>query len=1479
MKKGLKRALSVILSTVMAASSITFAGVTTVFADESVSITTTGGWYEAAYAEWQEVTGAEKYNAYYKVSGESNFTKIDDELVRGTRADVLGLKGGTSYNIKIVPVINGVEDESKAAVTDNIDVTAFAREGFAFSNGKTTGGYNEDGTVPENAQIIYVSDANKDTVEADVIINTDKGTVAHCTGISGILLAREKNGAETTPLIIRIDGVMSAPTSGSYTDGGSNNKSNSGIDSAGLLNIKSTQNVTIEGIGYESGITGFGLNIRDDSNIEIRNMRLGEQKDDCVSVQTDNDHIWIHHNDFYIGADGGGDKRKGDGSCDVKANSTYATVDYNHFHNTGKTSLGGMTSDKSNFFLTYHHNWYDTSGSRHPRARTGSIHVYNNYFDHNYSGGIAACLGASVFSEGNYFEDTVRPMFMAGQGNDIKSAGDSFSSSENGGVIKSYNNKITTCEEGTITYIDGDLKTVTKTCTGCTYWNGASKTMEVIADRTDFESKVSAEKREKGNYPDAYQADSRDEKVPSSFATLQGGNTYNNFDTDPSIMADYVANVQSPDVAKADVMANSGALKKGQSNVVIPDPTDPTSGTTASTTTTEAQTETTTEAVTETTTQAVPSTPVEIGEAVTGFVSDDTADTGNGISVTYNEKTDSWSLVDTSATAAAEITIPFAEQTSGKIIISGTAEPSTTASKWVFVQIRGTKEDGSASEIIGFGGGSNKTDLSVRVNGASAYTKIGTLEAKSYEYTIIFDLDNKTAEVTIDGITNTYNVDVASISSLYSTTSKTGSRNVTVSVPYVGVIGDAPVVTTTEATTEVTTLVTTTEATTEATTKEITTEASSETTTENVNPDPGFVYGDVDRNGTREILDCAILIDQIRNGYVEPVSGINDVTMDGKVDTADVATILQKILNSSYKMPCEPDEEYTTETTTEATTAEATTATPTTEATTEATTETTTETPAENPAGSLDELLNDTVKWDIGTYTANTDLGNGLTVLLDVAPVTDLASLFVARDGKTYEYSKAAESNNSMASSSNGDVIKFTAPYNGTFTIAFKVSGGKTGSVFGETVTAENGSAYYIRQYNVTAGQTYTAGLTGSKIRLFYLGYTPEGGSEETTEVTTTAVTTEATTTVATTEVTTEVTTTEATTTAVTTEVPAETTTEAVSSDSFYSFDDNPEVTKDGTSGITYTVSTKSGEVSDGLTAIASIVNGTLFLNDASATDTVKATLPLTEKTSGTVTYTAKITPSVAATKWTIVQLNGVMADDTEGEVLGIRTDGSKNYGLRVNAGSAVTATTVTSAANTQVTLVITVDFDNDTATLSVDGSSPVTVTGVDAKSITSMSFQTATGTRDLTVDDAGITDNVVEDSTEATTETPTEGTTTELPAGAVAHNFTTDGTTSTFFTIIGNLATDKGTVTYNGMVLTQCLKMETATSITFTAPSAGTLTLVFNSGDAKHNCKVDGTKLDSDANGVVTVDVEAGAHEITKRDSSNLYYMTFVAK
>ncbi len=70
---------------------------------------------------------------------------------------------------------------------------------------------------------------------------------------------------------------------------------------------------------------------------------------------------------------------------------------------------------------------------------------------------------------------------------------------------------------------------------------------------------------------------------------------------------------------------------------------------------------------------------------------------------------------------------------------------------------------------------------------------------------------------------------------------------------------------------------------------------------------PSDVYGDADGNGALEINDASELINMVINGTAE-ATDILDVNVDGKVDSADVATVLQKILNSTWLMPCEKAE-------------------------------------------------------------------------------------------------------------------------------------------------------------------------------------------------------------------------------------------------------------------------------------------------------------------------------------------------------------------------------------------------------------------------------------------------------------------------------------------------------------------------------------------------------------------------------------------
>ncbi len=472
--------------------------VATAESTSSVTVTASAGYAEGAYAEWKAVSGASGYNVY------ADGTKIDSMLIRQYascfRADALGLKAG-SHTLKIVPIISGKEDTSKAASV-NVSTIAHDRSGFAFVNGSSSGAYNDDGTLKSNATVVYVTNATKDSVT--VTLPDKKGTSTSLKGVQNII-TNLKSNTKCGPVCIRFIGNITDP---------------SGLSSGDLYVDTVTCGLTIEGIGTDATFNGFGCVIKNSSNVEVRNlgfMNCNSSEGDNVGLQQKNDHVWVHHCDMFYGDAGSdADQAKGDGALDTKT-STYITHSYNHFWDSGKCNLQGMKSETTENYITYHHNWYDHSDSRHPRIRTCSVHIYNNYFDGNSKYGVGVTLGASAFVENNYFRNCKYPMLISKQGSDDATGG-TFSG-ENGGIIKSYNNTVT-----------GD-----KTKGYVTYQKNS----------TDF---------------DAYEASSKTEKVPSSVKAKQGGSTYNNFDTS-SVMYSYTA--QSPEAAVETVKANAGRVQGG----------------------------------------------------------------------------------------------------------------------------------------------------------------------------------------------------------------------------------------------------------------------------------------------------------------------------------------------------------------------------------------------------------------------------------------------------------------------------------------------------------------------------------------------------------------------------------------------------------------------------------------------------------------------------------------------------------------------------------------------------------------------------------------------------------------------------------------------------------------------------------------------------------------------------------------------------
>ena len=483
-----------------------------------IQITEAKGWQESAYLKWAPFEGASSYNVYV------DDKKIDAQLIRQYksyyRADVLGLKAGT-YSVKVVPVNAEGTEIAGANTASNLVVKSYNREGFAHFKYAGVGAYNNDGTLKAGAKVLYITAKTAKTVSTTV--NTGKQETI--TGLQSIIDAYSK-GKDKTPIAFRIIGKVN------LSDLDHISSSAEGLQVKGAM-----MNMTFEGVGDDATVYGFGFLLREAESVEFRNFAIMRCLDDAMSLDTDNSHVWIHNMDLFYGKKGGAaDQAKGDGTVDIKGDSKYVTVAYNRFWDNGKASMCGMKSETGENWITYHHNWFDHSDSRMARVRTMSVHMYNNYYQHNDVYGIGATSGSSVFMESNYFDAVKRPIMSSLQGTDAM--GDGTFSGEKGGLIKAYGNVFAN-KPANFSYIP------------------------YAENNTSF---------------DAYEVSNPSEQVPASVKTLVGGTSYNNFDTNSSVMYTYVADKAEDVPSIVEGFYGAGRLNHGDIDFVIPDETVVTNG-------------------------------------------------------------------------------------------------------------------------------------------------------------------------------------------------------------------------------------------------------------------------------------------------------------------------------------------------------------------------------------------------------------------------------------------------------------------------------------------------------------------------------------------------------------------------------------------------------------------------------------------------------------------------------------------------------------------------------------------------------------------------------------------------------------------------------------------------------------------------------------------------------------------------------------
>ena len=464
-----------------------------------------GAYEESMYVVMQDDVTAD-LKVTYNAAGSNSVTAVPSELIRtvngATRVDIVGVSAGT-YDINLS--IGGTN-----FTLGDIEVEAYDRSGYAhfdpdapndmYANG--IGAYENDGTLKDGALVIYLTEENKNDISNSAYVydeETDSYTKADITGIMqqgkysigyflnnrqyasadrskyGVWAASLKYGA----VDVRVVGKVSAEVSGTMdssieglTAYDSTDFGGSVGDSGRMARMVNPFNLTIEGIGEDASIYGWGVHfiandysvsnnfgVKSGESFEVRNIIFDRYPEDAVgmegvqegtSITVPVQRCWIHNNVFYPGycyqvPAGESDKAEGDGSCDFKRGYWY-TFSYNYMEGCHKTNLIGSSDSSLQYNITFHHNWWNNVMSRQPLTRQANVHYYNNYISGATDYVISPRANCFLFAEGNFFyncKNVVKP---------------------DDGTVKFWNNTLLGCYEGVPTQVSGRDEVVSNKC-------------------------------------------------------------------------------------------------------------------------------------------------------------------------------------------------------------------------------------------------------------------------------------------------------------------------------------------------------------------------------------------------------------------------------------------------------------------------------------------------------------------------------------------------------------------------------------------------------------------------------------------------------------------------------------------------------------------------------------------------------------------------------------------------------------------------------------------------------------------------------------------------------------------------------------------------------------------------------------------------------------------------------------------------------
>ncbi|MGC5165799.1 hypothetical protein [Luteimicrobium sp. DT211] len=236
------------------------------------------------------------------------------------------------------------------------------------------------------------------------------GAVVKATTGTEINQALCSRAADDTPLTIQVTGTITLDNTDKV--------SGDSCDTTGdEIQFKGVSNVTLVGAGSGATFDQIGIHLRDAHNVVIQNVTVQNVKKsngatsnggDAIGLESGVSNVWVDHDTLLAS---GGEDEGYDSLIDMKSGTTYVTVSYTVFRNSGRGGLVGHSdTDTNNGPVTFHHNLYDHIDSRTPLLRAATAHIYDNYYVDLQKSGINSRDGGKAKVENNYFKDSQDPL-------------------------------------------------------------------------------------------------------------------------------------------------------------------------------------------------------------------------------------------------------------------------------------------------------------------------------------------------------------------------------------------------------------------------------------------------------------------------------------------------------------------------------------------------------------------------------------------------------------------------------------------------------------------------------------------------------------------------------------------------------------------------------------------------------------------------------------------------------------------------------------------------------------------------------------------------------------------------------------------------------------------------------------------------------------------------------------------------------------